>query len=632
MSQVDYSYFDALVDAVFVLNKDQGITYCNEAAAKLFDSSVRRLSKGKSIQEFAKFSNDNLFATDSLPMQEVHFELIAGGKTGKVQMATQPFVDAAGTSGWIAVIRDVTLEETLHAKHHKQLQELEAYSKNLEQMVQERTAQVQRANIMLAAIMNSLGQGFLVFDRDGTCSDFYTKACEDILESAPAHKKIWDVLKLKTNEVESFKMWTQATFSEQLPFDSMKDLGPSAYTHSQERHVRLDYFPIRSDDTKIANIVQVATDWTNEYLAQQALEKEKKYARMIIKLVTSKRQFAAFLDTVPTVIKDSRKLAAGVENFDYETSFRLLHTLEGEAGIYSAQQIWLASRQAQEVIEPVKRKETAFTADIHAQYLKSLANLETEYHAFLNENSELFELAGMGGKQKIELEKQTLYDVVRHLKTKGAPMETMNYLEQQLLRESVVSGLGHYNDVVQNVAARLSRKVHPIQFVGGETRLFLENYQNLFSSLVHAFRNAVDHGLESPEDREMMGKDPVGRLVFTTEAYLRNGQNWLRFVLGDDGQGIDASRIRAKLVADKASGVWESTPDDEIVQHVFDPGLTTRSDIGEFSGRGVGLNAVKAEAESLGGFARMMTEIGKGSQLIIEVPDLGLEVQQKLSA
>lgn len=632
MSQVDYSYFDALVDAVFVLNKDQGITYCNEAAAKLFESSVRRLSKGKPITEFAKFSNDNLFASDALPMQEVHFDLVAGGKTGKVQMATQPFVDTAGEKGWIAVIRDVTLEETLHAKHHKQLQELEAYSKNLEAMVQERTAQVQRANIMLAAIMNSLGQGFLVFDRDGTCSDFYTKACEDILESMPAQKKIWDVLKLKQNEVESFKMWTQATFNEQLPFDSMKDLGPSAYQHSQDRHVRLDYFPIRSEDTKIANIVQVATDWTNEYLAQQALEKEKKYARMIIKLVTSKRQFAAFLESVPSVIRDARKLGAVADNFDHETSFRVLHTLEGEAGIYSAQQIWLASRQAQEVIEPVKRKETAFTAEIHERYLKALSHLESEYHAFLKENSELFELAGMGGKQKVELEKQTLFDVVRHLKTKGVPADTVEYLEQQLLRETVVSGLGHYNDVVQNVAARLSRKVHPVQFVGGETRLFLENYQGLFSSLVHAFRNAVDHGLESPEDREMMGKEPAGRLIFTTESISQNGQNWLRFTLSDDGQGIDAGRIRAKLVANNASGVWDSTPDDEIIQHVFDPGLTTRSDIGEFSGRGVGLNAVKAEAEALGGFARVKTEIGKGSELIIEVPDLGLEIQQKLSA
>ncbi len=632
MSQVDYSYFDALVDAVFVLNKDQGITYCNEAAAKLFESSVRRLSKGKPIQEFAKFSNENLFAADALPMQEVHFDLIAGGKTGKVQMATQPFVDSAGETGWIAVIRDVTLEETLHAKHHKQLQELEAYSKNLEQMVQERTAQVQRANIMLAAIMNSLGQGFLVFDREGTCSDFYTKACEDILESLPAQKKIWDVLKLKPNEIESFKMWTQATFGEQLPFDSMKDLGPSAYAHSQDRHVRLDYFPIRSDDSKIANIVQVATDWTNEYLAQQALEKEKKYARMIIKLVTSKRQFAAFLDTVPTVLKDTRKLALATDSFDHETSFRLLHTLEGEAGIYSAQQIWLASRQAQEVIEPVKRNETVFTTEIHAQYVKALAHLESEYHAFLAENSELFELAGMGGKQKVEIEKETLYSVVRHLKTKAVPAETMNYLEQQLFRESVVSGLGHYNDVVMNVAARLGRKVHPIQFVGGETRLFLDNYQHLFSSLVHAFRNAVDHGLESPEDREMMGKDPTGRLVLTTETFSKNGQPWLRITLADDGQGIDAARIRAKLVTDNASGVWESTPDDEIIQHVFDPGLTTRSDIGEFSGRGVGLNAVKAEADAIGGNVRMTTEIGKGSQLIIEVPDLGLEVQQKLSA
>lgn len=625
MSEADYSYFDALVDSVFVLNKDKGISYCNESAAKLFESSVRRLSKGRPLSEFAKFSNENLFTNDANPMQEVHFELLSGAKTGKVQMATQPFVNSQGETGWIAVIRDVTLEEALHAKHHKQLQELEAYSKNLEAMVQERTAQVQRANIMLAAIMNSLGQGFLVFDRDGTCSDFYTKACEDILEAVPAHKKIWDVLKLNPNEIETFRMWTQATFSEQLPFDSMKDLGPSAYKHSQERHVRLDYFPIRTEDNKIANVVQVATDWTNEYLAQQALEKEKKYARMIIKLVTSKRQFASFLDTVPAVLRECRKLALDAQYFDHETSFRLLHTLEGEAGIYSALRIWQASRHAQEVIEPVRRKETTFTTAIHASYTQAINHLEAEYKAFLEENSELFSLAGMSGSQKLELEKNHLSDVIHHLRAKAVSSDTIHYLEDELMRETVVSSLNHYNDVISDVAARLSKKVYPIDFKGGDLRLFTDNYQNLFSSLVHAFRNAVDHGLEGPEDREMMGKDPAGRLVFTSEFFELNNRRWIRFELTDDGQGIDASRIRAKF-----EGSTET--DEQIIQHVFDPGLTTRTVVGEFSGRGVGLNAVKTEAEALGGRAIIKTEIGKGSQLIVEVPDLGFPNSQKLSA
>lgn len=625
MSEVDYSYFDALVDSVFVLNKDKGISYCNESAAKLFESSVRRLSKGRPLSEYAKFANENLFTADAHPMQEVQFELVAGGKSGKVQMATQPFVNSKGEAGWIAVIRDVTLEEALHAKHHRQLQELEAYSKNLEQMVQERTAQVQKANIMLAAIMNSLGQGFLVFDRDGICSDFYTKACEDILESSPAQKKIWDVLKLNPNEIETFKMWTQATFAEQLPFDSMKDLGPSAYKHSQDRHVRLDYFPIRAEDNKIVNVVQVATDWTNEYLAQQALEKEKKYARMIIKLVTSKRQFASFLESVPAVLRECRKLALDSQHFDYETSFRLLHTLEGEAGIYSALRIWQASRQAQEVIEPVKRGEATFTPEIHSKYTQAINHLEAEYKAFLQENAELFELAGMGGSQKVELEKVHVSNVIHHLKSKAVSTDTIHYLEDELMRETVISSLNHYNDVISDVAARLSKKVYPIEFVGGDLRLFTENYQNLFSSLVHAFRNAVDHGLEGPEDREMMGKDPSGRLVFKSEFFELNNRRWVRFALSDDGQGIDASRIRTKF-----AGSTES--DDEIIQHVFDPGLTTRTVVGEFSGRGVGLNAVKAEAEALGGRAIVKTEIGKGSQLIVEVPDLGFPNSQKLSA
>ena len=171
---MDYSFFDALIDVVFIVNNEKGIVYCNEAAASLCESSVRRLTKGKPISEYIQFSEDNLFSDQVFPMTEMNFKLIKKDKDGKVQMSVQPFTGENSEPCWILVARDVTLEEVLHAKYHKQLEEkqvvidqlkeaqtqLEAYSKNLEQMVEERTLEVKKANIMLNAIMDSLGQGF----------------------------------------------------------------------------------------------------------------------------------------------------------------------------------------------------------------------------------------------------------------------------------------------------------------------------------------------------------------------------------------------------------------------------------------------------------------------------------------
>src|SRR6185312_2471576 len=170
----------------------------------------------------------------------------------------------------VVIARDVTIEEVLHAKYHKQLEKLEDYSKNLEQMVEERTREVKRANVMLNAIMNSLGQGFFAFDSQGECLDFYTKACCDILEIEPARRKVWDVLKVSESDRVTFDMWMKAIFSESLPFESLRELGPSKFSHSAGRHIQLEYFPIRGENGAVISIVVVATDKTSETLANEA--------------------------------------------------------------------------------------------------------------------------------------------------------------------------------------------------------------------------------------------------------------------------------------------------------------------------------------------------------------------------
>lgn len=640
MAVVDYSYFDALLDSVLILNSDKGIVYCNETAATLLESSVKRLTRGKPIYEFVTFSNTDLFLmpegkigeSEPVPMQEVQFQLKNGEKSGKVQITMQPFTDPNGEARWITIIRDVTIEEVLHAKHHEQLKQLEAYSRNLEQMVEERTQEVKRANVMLNAIMNSLGQGFLVFDREGVCSKFYTRACEDILETVPADKKIWEVLRLTDHDLETFQMWMKALYDEHLAFDSMKELGPQVYRHTQGRHVKLDYFPLRDEQNKISHIVVVATDWTSEFLAQQALENEKKYARMIIKLVTSKRQFKQFVESVPAIVDECKKIVMAPGQFDHETLFRVLHTLEGEAATYSAMSIWQQSRTSQELIEPLKRGESVDLEAIRPQLLESLAQLKKTYDEFLNENKELFELAGLSRSDAIEVDRGRVLQLIHFLRQRGVSAEVIVEVQDQLLREPVIGLLRHYEDVVQTVANKLGRQVAPLQIHGGDTRIFAEPYQELFSSLVHAFRNAVDHGIEPAEEREMAGKSLVGQLAVHCSMIEKEGRRWFQLVLQDDGKGIFVEELRKKLKSRYSEEELARKTDFEVIQHVFDSGVSTKSEIGEFSGRGIGMNAIKAEAEALGGRSWVETEPLQGTRLYVEVPDLAPSAELAKSA
>jgi two-component system, chemotaxis family, sensor kinase CheA len=641
---MDYSFFDGLIDGVFVINSDKGILYCNEAAAKLCDSSVRRLAKAKPIYETITLSDDKLFTMPNgevgkdqpTPYVELNFTL-KSGKTGKVQVAIQPFAEPSGDKRWAIMLRDVTLEEILHAKYHLQLQEkevyiqqlkdaqkqLEDYSKNLEKMVAQRTQELNGANVMLNAIMDSLGQGFFVFDKSGDCANFYTRACEDILETVPAKKKIWDVLKVKPQDLETFHMWHKAVFDEQLPFDTIKELGPSFYNHSQERSIKLDYFPLRVDGTSISSVVVVATDKTSEYLANKALEKEKKYAKMIIKLVTGKRQFTQFLANVKSISRELKEFVQkNTTTLDHEYVFRVLHTLEGEAATFSVMDVWASARQAQECLEPLRKP--GMKADlqkVRAELISGLDHLRETYDAFLESQAELFATVGIGGSDKVEISVREIEDVISLLEKKGVSISIRNEISDLLLREPVSVAFKHFQDIVSVVAGKMNKEVNPIQFIGSDTKIYLEPYKDLFSSFVHAFRNAVDHGIESPEDREMSGKNPEGTITVKVE-YIAEDKKNFRIIISDDGRGISAEALREKLAQTYSKETLDKKSDFEIIQHVFDSGVSTKTEVGEFSGRGIGMNAIKAEAEKIGGKVWVETEPGKGSKLFVELPDL----------
>ncbi|MCB0340678.1 MAG: PAS domain-containing protein [Pseudobdellovibrionaceae bacterium] len=638
---MDYSIFDSLIDGVFVLRADRSVLYCNEAAATLAESSVRRLTRGGPIYDHFKFDDETLFVMpkgewgkdEATPYKEVAFEL-KSGKLGRVQLAIQPFTDAAGELRWVLMLHDVTLEEVLHKKYHKQLEEkevvidelkiaqekLEAYSKNLESMVEERTRELKSANLMLSAIMDSLGQGFLVFNEGGVCSKIFTKACEDVLECNPADKNIWDVLRLDSSESETFQMWMKAVYSEALPFADLKNLAPNEYKHSENRFIELDYYPLNTDEGSIGNVVLVATDKTAVREANLALEKEKQFVKMVMKIVANKGQFSKFLASCVATISSVKTLVSQSSDLDINYLFRLLHTLEGEAATYSANELWRASRMVQEVLEPLRSGKAENPEAVIVNLKRSVNDLETSYSDFMANNEKLFTLTGVAGSRRVEVTLEEVSGLMDDLRKRGVPEEACVLVQNLLLAEPVAPLFMHMNDVATLVAERTGKKLKPMYVEGGEIRVYPAAYEELFSTLVHAFRNAVDHGIEPPEERQMAGKDEQGQIKVVVKSTDSGQQQWLEFHICDDGGGIDASRVRRKMQEMGRGNEIEGLSDHQVIQYIFDDGFSTRDSVSDFSGRGVGMSAIKASAEELGGTVEVQTQPGVGSRLMIKVP------------
>jgi two-component system, chemotaxis family, sensor kinase CheA len=166
--------------------------------------------------------------------------------------------------------------------------------------------------------------------------------------------------------------------------------------------------------------------------------------------------------------------------------------------------------------------------------------------------------------------------------------------------------------------ARQTGKSVEVELAGAELELDRSILDRLADPLVHLVRNAVDHGLETPEVRRAAGKPETGRITLDA----RRDKSSIRISVADDGGGIDLDAVRARAVAQGTlhPDLAGDLPPEEIAALVFRPGLSTRLQVSDISGRGVGMDAVKSTVESLGGHVELRSQRGRGTTTTLVVP------------
>ncbi len=169
--------------------------------------------------------------------------------------------------------------------------------------------------------------------------------------------------------------------------------------------------------------------------------------------------------------------------------------------------------------------------------------------------------------------------------------------------------------IVRDTSKALGKKVN-LTLKGEETEIDKTVLEHLADPLVHIVRNAVDHGLESTQERIEVGKDEKGQVVI--EAY-HEGNN-LVIDVSDDGKGINPDIIRTKAIEKGVLDPNSSMSDYDVIQLIFHPGFSTKEEVSEVSGRGVGMDVVKTNIEKLSGDVRVITKLGQGSVFRIVLP------------
>ncbi|WP_122875326.1 chemotaxis protein CheA [Pseudomonas viridiflava] len=176
---------------------------------------------------------------------------------------------------------------------------------------------------------------------------------------------------------------------------------------------------------------------------------------------------------------------------------------------------------------------------------------------------------------------------------------------------------GRFPRLVRDLARQLKKEII-LELVGEETDLDKNLVEALADPLVHLVRNAVDHGIETPEEREATGKSRGGKVILAAE---QEGDHIL-LSISDDGKGMDPNVLRSiavkRGVMDKDAA--DRLSDTDCYNLIFAPGFSTKTEISDVSGRGVGMDVVKTKISQLNGSINIYSTKGQGSKIVIKVP------------
>lgn len=639
-----YQVFDAFQDAVLVIDREGRVLYGNNGASILLEVSTRRLSAGRPLSQFMNLVPDIASPGETLESitemtqsREVEFQL-PNGRSGWVQAVLQPepkgFAEGE-ESRWIMTLRDVTLEKTLHSKYKAELDQkeavivdlraareaLERYSQKLELMVEERTIKLSEANALLKSILDSLGQGILVFEKDGRCLDVYSQVWRKLFGSEPSGKTVEDAIGLPDQMRTNFEQWRDVVFEELLDFDDLRPLAPARLSRPEGLEIAFDYHPMRNEDGRMRAVVLVATDKTREIQALREAEREHEVAGRVTQVARHREAFRLYISESKRIINDVLTWPGNSKS--QEEIARQVHTLKGGSASFFFMPVVRACDEYENLLSMTPAAGGKVDPELNAK-LESVAK-EISY-AFEAELNALIELLGpiaeVGESSMIEIPLSRLREwseALSQASSVNVAREIGGRISREFTERPMISAIGHLESSLREMAEELGKKLDAFVIEGGDTTAPIYVARGFGGSLVHAFRNSIYHGLETPEERRAAGKPEGGRIVARFKRFESNEGSTLNIEIEDDGRGVDHERIRAKLIERGFVEAAEQSP-HEIAQAILRGDLSTAENVNSIAGRGVGLSAIANEAKRLGGRVVVYSEPGKGMKLEIQIP------------
>ncbi len=503
---------------------------------------------------------------------------------------------------------------------------MELANRSLEVSTKELYEANEKSRFALSAMnsmVNSLDEGFLVINHSGICDKLVSQSAIHLLGRNPQGEPLSKILNVPKEDEESFSDWFSMILSEVIPFEDLVDLAPkSLLPNTTQRNLEIKFKPIRDEETqKIKELVLILIDVTEKAEVERRLTEQKLLTDMVLQYLNNKSNFKRILYITKETIDSMKSWIFNPADWGEQLSSlaRELHSLKGGLNTLSIYSLGYKVHQIEDEISAFTKKNS---------YLPDIENLiHLLAQDFQDTLDEFFK------KYRPIL----ILDSKDSTLTKEIPVDNIYRFSTELLRAGLTDLLQRYVDEViavplSSMFAAIEAGVYslslnygyPVEFIihdPQKIKVVPEFYIRLFDNLVHIFNNMIDHGMETEKERQILGKSPMAHidvhLTLTPNAQYPSNQT-LQLILTDDGKGIDPSLIKEKLTSRGLNVNTES--DQQIINHIFDEGFSSREVANLTAGRGVGLFAVKKAVEEINGDISVTSTVGQGTSFKIRVP------------